>query len=338
VPQEWTPTATNDAGEAILGDTPGAVIDGLSLRDVFIAYKSGSCYILSYVGGTYVYQLAKLYLSDGVAARNCIQEHQGEHYVLTGSDVIAHDGQNSRSVLYGKVHEQVLTSINADRLETCFLTLRRLTKQLYVAIPTGGANLPNTLVTVDLVTGDCGLQAIAPTAHIARGIVRMDGVVAASWDADAQAWDADVSYWNEQNFSPANDTLLACMPNDVALMTLDFGDLGDTQQISAWVERVGLSIIPDVAPVADVSRILVKRLALRLDGHVGDVVQVRVGSQEVFADPVAWGDTIDYHIGDQAVLPVMVEGRLISLRIDATTSYQWRLHSYRMEYSELGVF
>ena len=66
VPVTWAPAVDNDAGDAVLADTPGIIIDGLGMRDVFVVYKDNSTYSLSYVAGQYVYTVRKNFLTSGI--------------------------------------------------------------------------------------------------------------------------------------------------------------------------------------------------------------------------------------------------------------------------------
>lgn len=332
LPLEWVPTVSNDAGDMTLGDTAGAIIDGMSLRDTLVIYKSGSVYMLSYVAGQYIYTQRKLYLADGLAARNCVAEYAGRHYIFTGSDVLVHDGQSAESMVAGRIKIELSTIINAARLERCWVQIRRLTNELIIGVPSGASDLPDLWYIADLQTGDWGVSRMPLTAHLARGVARL-GVANASWDSDPDSWDSDPSYWDEQDFSPTDDTLVACCPQVPALFVMGAADTADGQPVHAWLERTGIDIDPQ-----SIQRVLVRRAAMRIEGAAGEQVQVQVGGQAIFGAPIAWSAPVTVTIGQAQVLDVQAEGRLMALRVEGTTQHPWRLHSYKLDYSPLGDY
>jgi hypothetical protein len=130
LPQSWTPAPDHDAGDVLLADTAGKIVDGLPLRDVFVVYKEFSTYTISYVAGQYVFSARKLFLTSGIQSNNCITEINGEHWVLTSNDVIKHDGQNYQSVVSNKVRNKLIEGINPAKLKQCCVTSRHNNQQV----------------------------------------------------------------------------------------------------------------------------------------------------------------------------------------------------------------
>jgi len=103
VPAAWGPLATNEAGNGLLADTPGAVVDGGTLRDQFMIYKNTSAYLLQQTGLPEVMTVRKVFDSIGCANTNCYQEYNGVHYLMTPDDIVAHDGRSAKSIITSQV-------------------------------------------------------------------------------------------------------------------------------------------------------------------------------------------------------------------------------------------
>lgn len=330
IPQEWLPSPSNDAGDMTLADSPGGIVDGLSLRDTFIVYKQFSSYVLSYVAGQYVYTQRKLFLTTGIQTSNCVAELNGEHWVFTGNDVIRHDGQNFVSVVHDKVKNELVQSVDPARTGLCCVTSRVREQQLWVCIPTQGNALLNRAYMINTTTSDSGKLDLPGVAFVARGIVSVADPV--SWDADPDSWDSDITFWEQQTYSPTEDGILLCDPDQNHLFSHGTTDGADGQPMYAFAERQSLPINDNI------QRALVTRLIPRLQGAPGEVIQIRVGGQAYFDQPINWSDPQDFTIGASVGVDVQVEGRMISVRFEATTDRAWTLHSYKLEVVDLGLF
>lgn len=330
IPQEWVPAPDNDAGDMTLADTQGGIVDGMSLRDTFIVYKQFSCYVLSYVAGQYVYVQRKLFLTTGLQTANCVAELNGEHWVFTGNDVVRHDGQSFRSVVQDKVKREIVESIDPGKVGMCCVSSRIRDQQFWVAIPTQGSPLLNKAWVINTLTEDCGEIELPNVAFVARGIVTAS--VGNSWDARTSTWDSDNTFWDQQSYSPTEDSILLCDPDDNKLWNHGLEDTANGQPVHAYCERQSL-------PVQDaILRALVTRVVPRLDGQAGETINIRVGSQAYFGQAITWSDPQPFVLGQSVAVDVQVEGRLISVRFEATTDRVWKLHSYRLGVVDLGLY
>jgi hypothetical protein len=110
------------------------------------------------------------------------------------------------------------------------------------------------------------------------------------------------------------------------------GDTADGQPIFAYAEKIS-------AEVGDpFKHKLVTRLIPRVEGSPGDVLQFRMGGQDFFGQPVRWNAPVDFTIGTSVAVSDIVEGRLISFRVEATTAKPWILHSHTLHVVEQAEF
>jgi hypothetical protein len=331
LPTSWSPTPDNDAGDMILSDTQGDIVDGLSLRDIFVVYKAFTTYALSYVAGQYVYTQRKLFLTTGIQSSNCVTEINGEHWVFTGTDLIRHDGQNFKSVLTNKVKTTLVNSIDSGKISWVCVTSRHRNNQIWVSIPTDGQPYLNKAYVVNIITEDIGIRELPLVAYVARGIVNI-GQEDVSWEADDQPWDSDITFWDQANYSPTEDSILMCDQDSNALWDADYTDDNDGSAVDAFVERQSM-------PVGDnILRAMITRVVPRLDGEPGETVNIRVGGQAYFGQPISWSDPLPFVIGQDVGVDCQVEGRLMSIRFEGSTMRKWKVHSYKIGFVDLGMY
>jgi len=331
IPTEWTPTPSNDAGDMDLGDTLGEIVDGLALRDNLIIYKEFATYSLAYVAGQFVYTSRKLFLTSGVAALNCIAEVDGNHFVFTGNDVIRTDGQNFESLVDLKVKHALVDSIDPAQRRACCIASRQRNNQVWVNIPVQGGNGLTRAYVINTLTGSVGIRDLPGIAYVGRGIVNY-GVGSMAWDSDNESWDSDVTFWSQQNYDPTEDSLLMCDEKVNKLWAVDVSDLNDGAKVSAFVGR-------DSMPLGEkVLRALVTRVVPRVEGQAGDTLYIRTGGQAYFDEPIEWSNPVPFLIGTDVGVNVLTEGRLISVRFEGATDRQWKVHSYRIAYVDLGLY
>lgn len=321
IPQEWTPTASNDAGDAICADTPGVIIDGLGLRDTFIVYKDTSTYVMSYVAGTYVYTTRLLFLTTGVLALNCVVEANGMHWLLTGTDVVKHDGQTFASVVDMKVQKKLITSIEPSKRRMCCVEGRILSKHVWVAIPEAGQSFLTKAYVIDVRNGDVGIRVLPNIAALAHGIVATPSPTS-TWNTDPDPWDSDTTFWDQQSYNPSQDSLLMVDQTNSHLYDTDSIGTADGQPVAAWIERLGGSL-------GDLSQhTVVTAIKPRIKGDNGDTLTITLGGQPWFGDPITWGEPQTYVIGTDDYVTDIVEGRLLSVRFEGTTKNVWQLFGY----------
>lgn len=331
IPQEWTPTASNDAGDIVFGDTPGAIVDGLALRDQFIVYKEFSTHVMQYVAGTYVWTGRKLFLTTGVQALNCVVEANGMHWLFTGTDVVRHDGQNYSSVVDEKVKETLVKSIDPSKVKMCCVESRILQQQIWVCIPEQGNAWLNKAYIIDLVSGDIGLRSLPQLAAVCRGIVAATAL-GNSWNSDSASWNSDTTWWDQQSYSPTQDSMLMVDSTNKHLFNVDASDLADGAPVYALVERLGAAI-----GSFDKHKVITG-IVPRIEGSPGDVLTITLGGQPWFDTPITWGVPQQFVIGTDHLVSSIVEGRLLSVRIEGTTSGVWRFYRYGVKGVELGEF
>lgn len=122
-PPSWDHTlTTNSAGENILNEMAGAVIDGHVLRDTFMVYGENEVWAMTYIGGAFIFDFRKRFDDVGVIAPNCVVEVDGQHFVFDRNDLIVHDGASKRSIAHGANKDFIFSGLVRDLQHLCFVT------------------------------------------------------------------------------------------------------------------------------------------------------------------------------------------------------------------------
>jgi len=329
VPSTWNPAdQTSDAGETDLAESNGHIIDGLQLRDSFMIYKEDSVWRMTYTGGPFVFAFQKVLGVSGALNRNCIVEVDGFHFVLTGSDVIVHDGQSANSILDKQSRYALFQDMDTEAIDRTFVFKNPFLNEVFVCYASAGNTIPNKALVWNYRDKTVTYRTIPNLNHANYGTV--DYALNDSWDADSDPWNSDITLWNGPTFTP-NTTRVLMASNDNFLYLLDASALFDGVQPVSYVERRGLGY------GADEMRKLVKGVRPRVTGNVGDTIIIKIGVQEdPYADPVYQSFT--YTIGTDLKIDCLIDTRYVAIRFENGTALLWRVDSYDIEIEESGMY
>lgn len=185
VPTSWDENdATTDAGETELAGTRsdvnvGICLDGMALRDSFIIYKDDSIWSMNFVGGTFVFEFRKIYSAQGMLARRCMAEFEGQHFVVGQADVFVHDGANFKSVIDTKLLEELFKSIDPTYYDRTFVYANYAYQEMWVCFVenASGYTWPNKAFVWNWRHETWGTRDLpVVTAYIDGGIVNSQDI------------------------------------------------------------------------------------------------------------------------------------------------------------------
>lgn len=324
LPISWDPAdATKDAGEFDLAEGQDSIVDGLQLRDSFLIYKESSIWRMDFTGGPYVFRFSKVLGTSGALNRNCVVEIDGQHLVLTNSDVIVHDGQAANSVLDKQTRRYLFQQIDIDNADKCFVFKNPFLNEAFICYPGLGSSVCDRAMIWNWVDKTVSFRSLPNLNHAAFGPV--DDTLLGTWASDIDPWDSDLSAWAGPGFVPALSRVIMAS-TDQKLYLLDASASFNGSIPSAYLERRGLSL------GAPESVKLVRSVRPRISGNLGQTVQIQVGySNSSPYDEPTWGATMNHVIGQTVSNDCLVSGRYIAVRFASGTAYQWRLDSYDLD-------
>jgi len=338
IPSEWTPTASNDAGDNILATGDGGILDGLALRDDFIVYKAHSTHIMSYIGGQFVFTTRKLFNTSGIQALNCVQELRGHHWVFTDDDMIKHDGNTFQSIADKRVRQFILNGVNPDTQLLAHVTARVPTDEIWFCFPTVDNTRLNLALIYSFTDGAWGTRELPDVTYIANGIIPTTGI-APSWDDATTTWVTDTRFWSQADYSITNDNLLMFHPGQGIpqlpgrLYNVDASDDNDGEPVEAMVERTDWTIGGESA-VWD--NVLIRSIYPTITGAPGDIINVQVAGTSIPGQPIPWSQPQPFTIGvdtlESLKIDAMSYGRYLNIRFSSTGGAPWEIHRIGIEY------
>ena len=335
VPQSWTPGVDSEAGDNVLGDETGALIDGLGLRDDFIIYKQRSVYIMSYIGGAEVMAFRKLFTNLGALNRNCIAEHQGKHYVLGDGDLYVHDGQGIQSIADSRVKRLFFAAIDENHFRGAYVAINKVEKEVYFMAPTSGIAEARLAVIYDIDADAWGVREIPSCPHAASGTVvtSTQPGVGQDWDTFPTFWNFANRRWNEgsQTLGTVLDGLLFAQPSGPRVLFLD-----------AIVTNRGLTIdsrldwfTHDMGTPGTIK--LLRRIWPNISAPTGTIFTIRGGAQLDLNDSIDF-DTVEFVVGTDDHVDVLASGRYLSVQFETDQDVLWEMSGFSLEYEERGGF
>ena len=139
VPVTWDITKPDyGAGQNELSETPGAIIDGLSLRDTFQIYKEDAIYCMTFTGDRYLFNFRVVTTSYGLFASNCVCDVGGRHVFVGDGDIYIYDGTNFDSIADERVKDLFFDNVSRTNKDICFVTYYERTGEVWLCYPSAG--------------------------------------------------------------------------------------------------------------------------------------------------------------------------------------------------------
>lgn len=329
MPTSWNEADTTiEAGEADLDGAETPIVDGLKLRDSFIIYTENSTHRMDYIGGNDIFSFRKIFGMSGLLNKNCMVEFDGWHFVVTGSDVIIHDGQSSSSVLDKKLRRYFFQNLDITDKTKVFVFKNPFLNEIFIAYPSIGSSTCNMAIVYNYVDKTVSTRQLPNVNHANYGSVSND--LAGIWDSDSDPWDSDLTTWDGPEYTP--DTARVLMASqDQKIFLLDGSSTFNGAAPASYLERRGLSLdMPEAIK-------LIRGIRPRVYGNTGETVIVKVGyADNPYDDPTYTSS--NYTIGSTVACDLFVSGRYMAIRFESGTAIQYRVDSFDIDVETMGAW
>ena len=329
MPTSWNEgDATVEAGEADLDGAETPIVDGLKMRDSFIIYTENSTHRMDYIGGDSIFSFRKIFGMSGVLNKNCIVEFDGWHFVVTGSDVIIHDGQTLSSVLDKKMRRSFFQNLDIVDKTKVFVFKNPFLNEIFIAYPSIGSSTCDKAVVYNYVDKTVSIRQMPSLNHANYGAVSNE--LGGTWALDNDSWDSDLTYWNGPDYTP--DTARVLMASqDQKFYMLDSSASFNGTLPASYLERIGLSFdMPEAIK-------LIKGIRARIYGNNGETVIVKVGYADNPYDAPTYTSST-HTIGSTIANDLFVSGRYLAVRFESGTAAQYRIDSFDIDVETMGAW
>ena len=330
VPASWVPTTENEAGDNILADERGAIVDGLSLRDSFFIYKQDSIYEMTYIGGNLVFAFRKVFGTVGALSTNCVVRVKGTHVVLGNGDIYRHDGQNLTSLVDGKVRDAFFSTLDDQYFRNSFVVYLEPREEVWFCVPTTGYTRPTLALVWHVTTGEFGYRLLPDADFAAAGVL---GEIAApeTWDEQGTEWNQTTKVWFDQTINQTEDAILIADAQKQKFFLANSSNQADGEGYQARVSKFGMSLDDPQTEKA------IRRIWPRINAPDGTAFKMDLLNQR---DPMAGPEllqTVEFTPGRDGVA-VNVNARYLGLRIYSDDSVTWDISGMDIAYLPRGMF
>lgn len=324
LPASWTPSASNEAGSAIVADTPGRCIMGLPLGAQLLVYKPTSVYAFEYAGQPpdNIFTVRPVSRSLGALGPHCVRELATRHFVVGNDDVVLTDGLNATSIAENRIKNYLTNSVDETYAQNSFVVRDITRREVWVCVPETGSQFAtvahiwderrDTWTTVDLASVRFGT-----TGYV------IDQSVSGVWNSDAAAWDTDGTTWNEGTTGSIQRVVNA----QGAQLYVE--DTSDTITVTAQLAKHDL-VFDDDAAVKFIQRVYVRGTGLGFAD-----VTFRLGGRNSPDASIAWQ-------ASQAMtadgVPVELAARYVSIEINVTSDKPWTVDRILFDFRPSGAF
>jgi len=333
VPASWDHLdVTNVAGLVGLGGDGGRIIDGLSMRDAFIVYRSNGITIFDYVGGQFVWRIRHLSTTQGLISQDAIVEVRGSHYFISNGDIFKNDGNTITSILHNRLRRRFVNGYDIEKRHQSFVIHNKLLAEIWFCITELSFEHPNIAYIYNYEDDSWSLRdlpELGPYADYGPQIV--EPII---WDTTPGTWDNQRETWSAGSsgailFSVISVSKPSGPGLSGELRFLDKNGTDPTTQYHTSVERIGF-------PLAGLDNVTtITRVYPHLTG-VGTIL-VEIGSQDHINAPVKWKPGILFEAGVDRKVDVRTTGELHCFRFSSDgPGNKWELSGMDIEYVMAG--
>ncbi len=329
LPLSWDYTdPTNQAGITELGQTDDQLIDCMGLRGSNIIYKQFNTWLMQPVGLPDVFGFTQIFSQAGALTENCVAAFGPQHFVLTDSDLIIHDGTAAQSI--GSKHRRWLFNrMSTTKYNRSFVVPNYREHEMWICIAETGNNFPNIALVWSWDTNAFHVRDLGEgMVYGANGIVNGTDL---TFDTQVGSFDSDAGSFDDSTFSPFAQRMVLWAGASQNALQSDTGELLNGSTMSSYIEKSNMTLQKDVQSIKRILRVFPK-----LYGTTGDTFSVYVGSRDNPDGAIAYSGPFNFTIGTDYKIDCRVSGRYISVKLQTATTNTWRLSGFDIEFGNDG--
>lgn len=351
-PSNWDVADVSSlAGENVLNDVRGHLVDGAALGADFIIYGQFQTYRMSYIGEPYIFTTQKIFEDQGMIARNCAVAIDSYHYVFGRSDIYVHDGMIKQSLVSGRIRDRVFSELDFAKADRCFVAHDQFRGEILFHYPSVASDAP---WDYDDVAG-CNRAAVYNYRENTWSFVDTPAVVGEialsqspniTW-ADEGTWNASAAAWASFDgtrprmslYASAGNAVLGIAGQPYFLDDMDGGRITNQAATDilwpAFIEGFYKDV--DEIGVELYGRKMVKRLVPQVrTNDAAAYITMALGVSHTASGLIRWDTTrvIDPNIS--AKYDTRASGRYISLRIDIPAGSYAEFSGYDVEIMQIA--
>ncbi len=343
LPLTWDYSKTNFfAGQDVLADTQGVLIDALQLRDNLAIYKDDSIYRLYEVGLPDILNWRREIETLGALSHDCVQNFFGNHLVFGNGDVIIHNFAETKSILTNRMRRWLYSIISQDNYRRSFVLRNQNRSEMWLCFPETGRDYPNIAVVWNWETNSLTVRDIENIVCGASGIID-PSIESTTFDSTSGSFDTDFGAFGEAAFNPSLTETVIGQRSDTGsphILQIDETNQFNGTNMTAYLERTCLPLGrqgSDGTIRIDTSRMKqITRIIPRIRASAGAEISIWVGTQDELDGAVSWKHIGTFDCDNDWKHDCRVSGRIMAIRFTSNTNISWSLEGYRVEFNYVG--
>ena len=339
-----------DAGLRDFEETDDELVGFGVLRGTGIVYKREHTWLMRWVGGRFTFSFDRGF-DFGLFAPRCIATLKDRHIILTGSQIVAHDGANVQPLGAARWDRTLYQSISTDYWWRTFLWVNDTggAHEVWICYPTSSSQgWCDRALIYDYEYNTWSERELVGYSAIATGVV--DESTATTYDADLGTYDSDSSAYDENVSDPRQTVGVAAAPTSAVYspylwrVASGYGrETGGmtTTDIRSTVERIALPLSQKrsgAAKAGVLNRWLVNSVWPRIRATDGTELSIQIGTQDTIQDAIQWDSAQVFMVGADYFTEHLAEGRIVSIRIEAKGQTPWTLLGYSVDVEPAGTY
>lgn len=277
---------SGQAGYVDLNDSYDEIKSIVPLGDYLVIYKKKSISLLSYVGGTYVFNQRQIVSGIGLVSPGAIADIDGVH-VFVGEDNIYSYDLVSPKAIGSNIKDEFFRQANRRLLETCSASLfNKGTHEATFSFASSESTQYNDkAISYNVKTGAWSIRNV-PAQAMACYVRTNDE----QWDTDEEPWDTDETTWFDATLMD-NSSVYAFGDKDGYLYRFE-GNSADGSDYEFHLDTK----LEDFGDPTKYKR--VKRIQLMSPLSNETDVYVQVGTANNAGDEIVWGEKCLIHLSE----------------------------------------
>ena len=348
-PANWDTASTSSlAGENVLNDATGAVVDGAKLGNSFMVYTEKETYRMDFVDVPFVFRTDKVFSDSGMISKNCVAEVDGRHYVFSENDIFVHDGINKKSIIDGRVKSRIFNAMEFGDRERFFVFHRKNLSEVVFCYSSGFASKWD-----HKATEGCNEAAVYNYGNDTWTFVDIPGLVAASdtsipsvkvWD-DLLTWRNARTGWRayEGQRPDSSLTLSSGVPGFTSkLLFLDelyAGNLNNPVEEDLLVDGHVEAVYNDMDELGlDIyGRKMLRSMVPQVSvSEVDQFIKIRLGVSPSAMNSITWDKPTEFNPWEDSKRDSRVNGRYLSVRFDIPKGVFAEITGYDLDIVKLA--
>ena len=333
VPPSWDALVVGEqAGLYPLADTPGRIVEGLTLGDYFMIYKTDSVWQVQFIGGDFIMSFRKVFGDEaGCLSKECVAEFDGKHFVLTATGAYITNGQTKKEIMEQWVKDEFFNQAAPDTISQTKIVADHNNKEIWIYYITDNSTTgwADRAIIYNWEIQKWTVRELTGISYITEGVVEKVAAVN-DWDGSTDEWNQNsAEIWNSDlPISPVDRGLLLADYVNKVFYKNELGELLVTEPMIARIKRIGIDFDDD-ANFKYLTRVIphvlgANPVTVTIFASDNQTTSPSIAHQSVF-NPTTDVD-IDCHVA----------GRYIGIEFSGEEF--WTLTGYSLEWEPTGRF